>query len=68
MGKTFLGIFVLVVTVIASLILYNYVLTEFGEWGSFYNWLYMGCVTFLLGVGIFVSAFFIEKSIAGQNK
>ena len=67
MGKAFLGILVLVVTIIASLLLYNYVIGEYGEWGSFYNWLYMGCVTFFLGVGIFVSAFLIEKSIAGQN-
>lgn len=63
MSKTILSVFILGLTVVASMVLFFLVRDTHPDWDSFYSLLYLGLVVFGLGVGLFVSGILLEKSI-----
>lgn len=63
MVKALFSSIILLVTVVTSIILYNVVWDNYPEFGSFENLLFLGFVTFFLGVGVFFSAWLLERMI-----
>lgn len=63
MGKALLSSLILIVTVVVSIILYGVVLDNYPVFGTFENLLFLGFVTFFLGVGVFLSAWLLERMI-----
>ena len=60
-SKTLVSIFVLIVTIILSVILYAVVVNAFPKFGSFENLLFLGLVTFGLCVGVWLSILIYEQ-------
>jgi len=67
MSKVIVSIFVLAVTIIATIILYTAAVARYPDFGSFYNLLFIGLIIFGAGVGIFLSGLLLEQGIRENN-
>jgi len=68
MNKTIASVFILAVSIILAIILFFVVRDAHPEFGSFYSLLYLGLITFGLGVGIFVSGLLLHQSMKEMGK
>ena len=68
MSKTFLSILILAITIVAAVILYTVTFKEYPTFGTFENLLFLGLITFGLGLGIYISALLLEQAIKEAKK
>ena len=63
MNKTILSVFILGISVVLAVILYGVVVSHYPTFGEFYNLLFLGLITFGLGIALFISGLVLEKSL-----
>ena len=68
MNKTFFSVLILALTIIGAVILYGVVFNKYPTFGTFENLVFLGLVTFGLGIGIYVSALLLEQAIKDSRK
>ncbi|MCL2586607.1 MAG: hypothetical protein FWE31_00015 [Firmicutes bacterium] len=64
--KFVLAIIVLILTIVAAVILYIWTANQYWV-GWFEQWLVIAAITFLLGIGITLSALLIERGIKDRH-
>jgi len=63
MNKMILSVFILALSIIAAIILYDIVATKYPDWDSFWKLLYVGLIVFGCGVCLFISGLLLERAI-----
>ena len=68
MKNAIVSLVIFAASIIGAIILYGVVIKEYPDWGSFENLVYLGLITFGLGIGIYVSALLLEKMVRQQSR
>ena len=68
MTKAVVSVFILAATIVGAILLYTVVLGEYPTFGTFENLVFLGLVTFGLGLGIFISALILDQEMRESKK